>query len=67
MLPVMQSSCTMPYWEAEGEHIPNVQDISQIKSKTASDLSKNNVENHEDCAKSTKEAVMHVTKTEGTP
>lgn len=57
----------MPYWEAEGEHIPNVQDISQIKSKTASDLSKNNVENHEDCAKSTKEAVMHVTKTEGTP
>lgn len=63
----MQSSSTTPYLEAESEHIPNMQDISQIKSGTASNLSKINVETHEECAKLNKEVVMHVNKTGGVP
>ncbi|PON78913.1 Two-component response regulator-like [Parasponia andersonii] len=59
----VQSSCTTPYLEAESEHIPHLQDISHTKSGTASNLSKNNVEIHEDCAKLNEEAVMHVSKT----
>ncbi|XP_024028461.1 two-component response regulator-like PRR95 isoform X2 [Morus notabilis] len=62
---VAQSSCTTPYLEAESEQVQNMQDISQIKCGSASNLSKNNVERHEKCAKLSEELVIDASETGG--
>lgn len=63
----MQSSCTTPYLEAESEQVQNMQDTSQIMCGSASNLSKNNVERHEKCAKLSEELVIDASETGGMP
>ncbi|XP_062091288.1 two-component response regulator-like PRR95 [Humulus lupulus] len=57
-----QGSCTMPHLEAKSEHVPTMQDISQM-SRSAAKVDRNNVQSHEDCTKLNKESVIHANKT----
>lgn len=61
LLPVVQSSCTTPYLEAESEQVQNMQDVSQIKCGIS------NVGRHGDCAKFNGELVIDASETGGTP
>ncbi|BFG22280.1 hypothetical protein CerSpe_085550 [Prunus speciosa] len=54
-----QSSCTTPFLGAEGAFVPNMQDISQLKYGSASNLSSTDIERLEECARLEKESVMH--------
>ncbi|KAL6290591.1 hypothetical protein ACE6H2_008101 [Prunus campanulata] len=54
-----QSSCTTPFLGAESAFVQNMQDISQLKYGSASNLSNTDIERLEECARLEKESVMH--------
>ncbi|BBG97716.1 pseudo-response regulator 5 [Prunus dulcis] len=54
-----QSSCTTPFLGAESAYMQNMQDISQLKYGSASNLSNTDMERLEECARLAKESVMH--------
>ncbi|XP_021822656.1 two-component response regulator-like PRR95 isoform X3 [Prunus avium] len=54
-----QSSCTTPFLGAESAFMQNMQDISQLKYGSASNLSNTDIERLEECARLEKESVMH--------
>lgn len=66
-LPLVQSSCTTPFLGAESAYMQNMQDISQLKYGSASNLSNTDMERLEECARLAKESVMHESEAKGTP
>ncbi len=58
MPPLVQSSCTTPYLEAESAYMQNMQGHSQMKGGSTSNLSNNDMEKHGECAKLDKESIM---------
>ncbi|XP_061996647.1 two-component response regulator-like PRR95 isoform X2 [Rosa rugosa] len=61
-----QNSCTTPSLEAESACIQNMQDISQLKYGSASNLSNTDIEMLEDCDRLDNESVVHESETKGT-
>ncbi|KAI9382227.1 hypothetical protein POPTR_014G106000v4 [Populus trichocarpa] len=58
-----QSSCTTPCLEAESAHMQNMQGLSQMKYRSASNLSNTDREEFEECAKLDKSPVTPENKT----
>lgn len=61
----MQSSCTTPCLEAESAHMQNMQGLSQMMYRSASNLSNTDREEFEECAKLDKSPVTPENKTGG--
>ncbi|CAK7348622.1 unnamed protein product [Dovyalis caffra] len=64
--PPLQSSYTTPCLEAESAHMQNMQGLSQLKHRSASNLSNSDGEEYEECAKLDKRPATPESKTGGT-
>lgn len=67
LLPLVQNSCTTRYFEAESACIQNMQDISQLKYGSASNLSNIDIEMLQECDRWDNESVVHEGETKGIP
>lgn len=61
----MQNSCTTPYLEADSACIQIMQDISQLKYGSASNLSNMDIEMLEECDRLDNESGVHESETKG--
>ena len=65
LLPYVQKSCTIPYLKAKSACIQTMQDISQLKYGSASNLSNTDIEMLEDSDRLDNESVVHESESKG--
>ncbi|KAL4652786.1 hypothetical protein ACB092_01G256700 [Castanea dentata] len=64
--PLVQSSCTTPYLEAESAYMQNMQGLSQMKCGSTSNLSNSHMDRHGGCNKLDNESITPESENEET-